>query len=358
MSELNHQVDALFSEWDRWDSPGASIAVIRDGEIVYKRGYGSANLEYNVAITPSTIFHVASVSKQFTCFSVLMLQQDGKLSVDDDIRHYVPETPDFGTTITLRHVMNHTSGIRDQWQLHWLSGGRLDDVVTQKRLLNLIAGQRELNFPPGDQYAYCNSGYTLLAEVVARVGGASFHDWTRDRLFKPLGMSNTQFYDDHERIVPNRAYSYGTVEGGFKKRVLSFANVGATSLFTTVEDLAKWIANFETGEVGGKAVVEALQEQGVLNDGTTLNYAMGVTVNEHRGVRMIGHSGGDAGFASQLDWYPEHRLGVVVLANLQNVSPGLRARQIADLYLADALEPEPQRESPTRHPIELDAARL
>ena len=338
---LTVKVDKLFTQWDKWDSPGAALAVVREGKIIYKRGYGSAQLEYNSPITPSTIFHVASVSKQFTAFSIAILANQGKLELDDDIHNYLPEVPDFGKTITIRHLIHHISGLRDQWELLAMAGWRLDDVITKEHILKMVHHQKDLNFDPGEEYLYCNTGYTLLAEIVSRVTGQSFREWTEANIFKPLGMSNTHFHDDHEMIVKNRAYSYRPLEnGGFKKSVLSYANVGATSLFTTVEDLSRWIQNFEDARVGGKKVVDQMGSQGVLNSGREISYAFALSVGKHKGLRMIGHSGGDAGFRSYLMMFPEHKLGIAILSNLSSFNTSRMARQVADIYLAEYIKPE------------------
>ena len=335
------QVDKLFSSWDKPDSPGASLAVIKDGEIIYKNGYGSANLEYGIPITASTVFHIASVSKQFTAVAVAMLAEQGKLKLDDDIRRYLPEVPDFGKTITIRHLIHHISGMRDQWELLAVAGWRLDDVITREHILKMVRHQKELNFEPGEQYLYCNTGFTLLAEIVARVSGKSFREWTEENIFKPLGMSDTQFYDDHERIVKNRAYSYVPVkENGFKKRRLNYANVGATSLFTTAEDMAKWVQNFEDGRVGGREVIEQMHEQGVLNNGKTISYAFGLVIGEYKGLRTVSHSGGDAGYRSHVIRFPEQKFAVVVLSNLGSFNTSRLARQVADIYLSDVMKEE------------------
>ncbi|UCC40379.1 MAG: serine hydrolase [Candidatus Aminicenantes bacterium] len=338
---LSEKTDKLFSEWDKPDSPGASLAVIKDGSVIYKAGYGSAQLEYSIPITPSTVFHVASVSKQFTAFAITMLADQGKLSLDDDIHKHLPEIPDFGKTVTIRHLIHHISGIRDQWELLAMAGWRLDDVITKEHILKMVKHQRDLNFEPGAEYLYCNTGFTLMAEIVARVTGQSFREWTEKNIFKPLGMSNTQFYDDHERIVKNRAYSYAKDnDKGFKKRVLSYANVGATSLFTTAEDLAKWLLNFEEKRVGGSAIIEQVHKQGVLNNGKEISYAFGLIIGEHKGLRTVGHGGADAGYRSNVMHFPEQKFGVVVLSNLANFNPSSLARQVAEVYLADQIKEE------------------
>lgn len=342
------RVDQLMVAYDRPDAPGVALAITQDGAILYERGYGSANLEYDIPITPETIFHVASVSKQFTAFAVTMLAAEGALSLDDDVRKYIPEVPDFGKTITLRHLIHHTSGLRDQWNLLALAGWRLDDVITKEHILKLISNQKELNFEPGAEMVYCNTGYTLLAETVARVTGEPFPAWTAENIFKPLRMTNTHFHDDHEMIVKNRAYSYAlSPNGGYQKSVLSYANVGATSLFTTVEDLARWTSNLQDGHiVGGRAVVDQMHEPGVLNDGETLSYAFGLSIGTFRGLDFVGHSGGDAGFRSYAGRFPDQQFVVVILSNHGSANPAELARQVAEVYLSDDMEPPAAAGSP------------
>jgi CubicO group peptidase (beta-lactamase class C family) len=350
------RIDQLFARWDRSDAPGFSLAVARAGEIVFERGYGSAQLEYGIPITPSTIFHVASVSKQFTAFAVAMLAEQGRLSLDDDVREYIPEVPDFGTTITLRHLIHHMSGLRDQWNLLALGGWRLDDVITTEQILTAVSHQEELNFDPGDEYVYCNTGYTLLAEVVARVTGQSFPEWTAENLFEPLGMTRTHFHDDHERIVPGRAYSYAADGAGYRKSVLSYANAGATSLFTTVGDLLKWTHNLETGKVGGAAVIARVHERGVLNSGEELDYAFGLVHGEHNGIETVGHGGGDAGFRTMITRYPEYGLAVATFGNFAGFDSGRVARQVAEIFLADEMAVQ-ARKAPPEPAVDEDGPR-
>jgi len=341
------QVDQLFVLWDNQDTPGAAVSIVKDGEIVYKNGYGMANLEYDIPITPATIFHIASVSKQFTAFSILLLERDGKLNLDDDIRMYIPEVPDFGKTIALRHLANHTSGMRDQWNLLALAGWRLDDVITREHILKLVSHQKELNFDPGEEFLYCNTGFTLLAEVVSRVSGQSFARFTEERIFKPLHMDHTLFYDDHERIVKNRAYSYSEDSTGYKKSVLSYANVGATSLFTTVEDLSLWALNFEDPVVGDAGMVQKMQTRAVLNNGDTINYGLGQSLMMYKGMKGAGHGGADAGYRTQITRFPDQRFSVIVFSNLASFNPSAMANKITDLYLADELPAEaPEDEAP------------
>ncbi len=324
--------------------PGAAVAVMKDGKIVFSKGYGYADLESDRPITPSTIFHVASVSKQFTAFAIAMLADQGKLSLDDDIRKYLPELHDFGQTITINHLVHHTSGLRDQWNLLMMAGWRLDDVITQKQIMRMIARQRELNFKPGEEFLYCNTGFTLMAEIVQRVTGLTLAQWTAANVFTPLGMKNTFFYDDHEKVVANRAYSYyrkgsaNTIE--YKKSVLSYATAGATSLFTTPEDLCAWAQNFETMKVGNARVMAMMQQPFILNKGDTTDYAMGIAIGKYRGLRTINHSGGDAGFRSFLVRFPDEHVNIAVASNFAAFGPGGLAYAEAGVFLGDKLEPE------------------
>ena len=211
----------------------------------------------------------------------------------------------------------------------------MDDVITQDHILDRLRRQKELNFAPGSRHPYCNSGYTLLAEIVSRVSGRPFTDWTRDHIFAPLGMTSTHFHIDHTEIVRDRAYSYdGDLKAGFRNAPLNYANVGATSLFTTVEDMANWIRNYEDKKVGGPAVWDKMLTKGKLTDGTEIDYARGIMHGVYRGLKTIGHSGGDAGFRSHVVFFPGQRLGVAVFSNLGSFDPGAMAMQVADIYLA------------------------
>ena len=333
------RIDQLMSAYDA-AGPGAAIGVLRGGKLVFAKGYGRASLEYPSPIGPRTVFHVASVSKQFTAFAVILLAREGKLSLDDDVRKYISELPDLGKTITLRHLLTHTSGIRDQWDLWGLSGGRMDDVITQDDLFRLVTRQRALNFAPGAEYMYSNSGYMLLSKVVERVSGQPFPAFLRARVFAPLGMRDTRVHMDHQEIVPGRAYSYENADsGGYRNAVLSYANAGATSLFTTVEDLARWLENFHTGAVGGVAARDMQLTRGVRTSGDTLTYALGVAVDRYRGQRRISHGGSDAGFRSYVAFFPEIDAGVIVLANVASFDPTGVALQVADVFLRDVLGP-------------------
>ncbi|MFC1717655.1 serine hydrolase domain-containing protein [Candidatus Poribacteria bacterium] len=279
---LSAKVDELFAEWDKPNSPGAALAIVKDGSVAYKRGYGSANLEYDIAIDPTSVFSAASVSKQFTAFAITMLAHEGKLSLDDDIRKHLPEVPDFGETITVRHLIHHTSGLRNHSNLFQLAGWGVGyPVRTNDDVMEMVKHQKELNFSPGDEYLYCNTGYTLLAEIVERITELSFREYTEMNIFEPLGMAKTHFHDDRWMIVKNRAYSYDSTDGGFRKKFKTSMIVGNSSLFTTVDDLAKWVLNFDSGKVGSPAVIEQMHQQGYLNNGEMIDYAFGLHIGEY-----------------------------------------------------------------------------
>lgn len=334
--ELGTKIDSIFQKWDNSSSPGAAVAVIKNGEIIFKKGYGMANLEYGIPIEPTTIFHIASESKQFTDFCITLLAQQGKLSLDDDIRKHLPYVPDFGSKISIKNLIYHTSGLRDQWQLLAISGTRLDDVITQDHIIKLIENQEKLNFKPGERHLYSNTGYTLLAEIVKKVSGKSLREFAEQEIFQPLGMKNTHFHDNYKEIVKNRAYSYKPKDSiSFENSILSYSTVGATSLFTTVEDEAKWLNNLNTGEIGGMEIVNQMHELGVLNSGDTLGYAFGLVIDSYKGWERISHGGGDAGFRTYVVRFPEESLGIIVFSNVSDIGASGKAMKIADLLLTE-----------------------
>ena len=360
-----NRMDDLVREWSQPGTPGAAVAVVQNGIIVFEKGYGTANLEYNIPVTPTTVYHVASVSKQFTAMALVLLEIDGKLSLEDNVHKFLPELPDYGHPITIRQLLQHTSGIRDQWQTLALAGWRLDDVITQEQILRLLFRQKELNFPPGTAHMYSNGGYTLAAEIVARVSGKSFPEFCDQRIFRPLGMTRTHFHQDHRRIVPDRAYSYERSGDGYQALPLNYANVGATSLFTTAPDLAKWLDNFRDPKVGGKVAIDRLQEQAVLADGKKVDYGLGLALGEQGGRKTISHAGGDAGYRSYVLWFPAQELGVAVVSGLASFDTGRVANQVASAFLGDpetppAAKPKPgeEAESTPRHFITLNPGQL
>jgi len=334
------KVDAIFARMNTTTSPGCALAVMREGRIVYSRGYGMANLDHDVVISPSTIFHVASVSKEFTAAAIVLLAQDGKLSLDDNVRKYVPELPDFGVPITIRHLLHHTSGLRDQWDLLGLAGWRYSlDLITDDDVLQVMSRQKDLNFRPGERHLYCNTGYTLLATIVARASGQSLRAFTDERIFKPLGMTRTHFRQDHAEIIKGQAYGYVPAGNTFRLSVTNFDTAGATSLHTTVEDMARWDRNFYDAQVGGPTFVDQITTRGVLNNGEQIAYAFGLQHGTYRGLAVIGHGGSDAGYRADFLRFPSEKLSIVCLCNLSTANLSGLTRQVADVYLADKLGP-------------------
>ncbi len=340
-TSLAARIDAIFKDYDKPSSPGCAVGVYQGDGVIYRRAYGMANLDHDVPLKPDSVFHVASVSKQFTAAAILLLAQDGKLSIDDDIRKYVPELPDFGHKITIRHLANHTSGIRDQWTLLGLAGWRYSrDLITDDDVLEVLSRQKDLNFTPGERHLYSNSGYTLLAIIVKRVSGKSFREFTTERIFKPLGMANTHFRDNFNEIVKNQAYGYAPNGGSFRLSVTNFDTAGATSLLTTVDDMAKWYANFDKKTVGGDALISGLLNRGVLNSGKPIDYAFGISHSTYRGLSNVSHGGSDAGYRSYFARFPDHRLGVSVLCNLATTNPGALSGRVAEVFLGDKMKPQ------------------
>lgn len=349
-------VDAIFAAWDQPDTPGLALAVVRDGRIVYSRGYGMANLEYRVANTPATVFHAASLTKQFTAFAIQLLAQEGKLALDDEVRKYVPELQVQGPPITIRHLLHHTSGLRDQWHLLALAGLRLDDVITEGDILGLLWQQRQLNFGPGEEELYSNSGYSLLGLIVRRVSGLPLPVFAKGRIFGPLGMKDTHLQDNYGTLVRNRAYSYRKSGAGYSYVALSYSNVGATSLFTTVNDLALWDRNFTDAKVGGPDAVAAMLSAGKLNSGREINYASGLLKGRYRALPVVEHGGVDAGYRSHMLRLPEQRLSVLLLGNTAELNTGMLSRKVADVYLAGLEGVAPARALPPE--VELRAGDL
>lgn len=335
-------VDRVFAAYDRRDSPGCAAAVYKDDRIVYERGFGAADLEHGIAITPATVFYAGSVSKQFTAFAAALAIQQGKLGLDDPIRKHLPELPAYADAITVRHLVHHTSGLRDFYTLLSIAGRRQDALFDNASILRLTARQSALNFPPGDDYLYSNTGYTLLALILGRATGRSFAQFAHEQIFKPLGMSSSHFGDDASALVQGRAYGYtwGS-RGEARLDTPAGERVGAGGLFTTVRDLLKWDQNFYTGRIGGKALIDQVQTPGALNSGKTLSYAWGLQIGSYRGLRVVEHSGSLGGYRAHLARYPERHVGAAVLCNLGVIVPGSLVQQIADAVIGQGF-PQPK----------------
>ncbi|HEV8446640.1 MAG TPA: serine hydrolase domain-containing protein [Gemmatimonadaceae bacterium] len=333
-------VDRVFAAFRDTDAPGCALGVSKEGRTIYERGYGMANLETGTPIRPSSIFHVASVSKQFTATAIMLLARDGKLSVDDNIRKYLPEIPDYGTPITIRHLLTHTSGLRDQWELIGLARGRFEeDRITEADVMDIVPRQKALNFKPGDEYLYSNTGFTLLAVIVKRVSGQSLRDFADARIFKPLGMTSTHFHDDYTMLVPNRTSAYQPRGSSWRVSVPNFDVYGATSLFTTAGDLLKWENNFDKPVVGDRALFKQMETQARLTNGDSTGYGFGLSMGTYRGARVIEHNGADAGYRSYAGRFPEQGLAIAIACNTSTANTTGLARGVADVYLASALAP-------------------
>jgi CubicO group peptidase (beta-lactamase class C family) len=352
--ERTDKVDKLFEEWDTTVSPGAAMGIIKDGEIVYARGYGMANLEHNVPITPETVFRIGSTSKQFTAACVAILSLQGKLSLDDDIRKYLPELPSYDKPIIVRHLIHHTSGIRDYLGLSYLSGKSGDDFYTPEETVEMIARQKGLNFTPGDEHLYSNSGYFLLGVIVSRVSGKSLGDFAKEYIFEPLGMTDTHYHDDYTKIVKKRADGHAKTGEGFKILNTTLNHVGDGGVFTTVEDLYLWDRAFYNQKLG-KELMDLLHQTGELNDGEKLEYAFGLNVGKYRGLKLVAHGGSFVGFRADMIRFPDEKFSVICLANLASVNPSKLCRQIADIYLADKFTDEeaPEKGAESMTPVAL-----
>ena len=340
-SDRRGQVDAIFADYQRTDSPGCAVGVFHQGRIEYARGYGMANLELGAAITPSTVFDIGSTSKQFTTFAVLLLEQDGKLDIDDEVRKFVPELPHYGPTITLRHLMQHTSGLRDYLELFWLGGVHWKDVTTEQDALDAIVRQKALNFEPGDEYLYSNSGFFLLSEIVKRVSGKTLPEFARERIFEPLGMRHTRYLDDPQDIVPNRSTGYDrTDEGELEIEMSDFEQTGDGAVYTTIEDLFLWDQNFYHPRVGTEEMLERMQTPGTLSTGKPMTYGLGLVMRDYRGLASVSHGGSWAGYRAELLRFPAQQLSVACLCNLGGTNPSELARDVAEVYLSSLMTPD------------------
>lgn len=335
-------LDSVFTAVSRSDAPGCAVGIAERGRPRVSAGYGMADLERGVAITPQSIFHVASVSKQFAAFSVALLADDGRLSLDDPVRRHVPELPEYAASITIRQLIHHTSGLRDQWSLLAAAGWRFpSDLITERDVMQIVTRQRALNFQPGAEYVYSNTGYTLLAVIVQRVSGQSLREFAHERIFVPLGMTQTHFHDDFQMVVPGRTSAYEPRGGGaWRVSEPTFDTYGATSLFSTVGDLLTWMEMLDAPPARFAAVVRQAQETGVLTDGTAINYGFGLALNTWRGIRAVGHDGADAGYRASVERYPEHGLAIAVLCNASNAGPNNLVRATARRVLGNRLPME------------------
>ena len=342
------RVDAVFADVATNGSPGCAVAVFRDGRIAYEHGYGMADLERGAPITPASVFYVGSLSKQFTAFAVALAASEGKLSLDDDVRKWVPELPDYGSRITVRHLVHHTSGLRDYNTVFEIAGRRNDEAFDNHTVLRIVARQRALNFKPGDEYLYSNSGYVMLSLIVERATGTPLAQFAKSRIFGPLGMRDTQFYDDVTRLVRHRAFAFdrstraadaGSLTAGeWRDNTPHSQRTGAGGVLTTVRDLLAWDNNVYEPKVGSRALIALTHETGTLDSGRPLTYAHGLQIGEYRGEKIVEHGGSLGGYRAHLMRFPDARTSVACLCNFGTSDPGTRARRVVDEVLRDRFQ--------------------
>ncbi|HYE95137.1 MAG TPA: serine hydrolase [Rubricoccaceae bacterium] len=341
------------------DTPGAVVAVIRGGEVAFARAYGMANLTHGVPFTVDTPSNIGSVSKQFTAFAIGLLARQGRLSLDDDVRTYIPELPDFGQPVTLRHLLTHTSGYREVLNALVLGGRRIDvgDYIERGEMVEVVRRQARLQNAPGAEWNYNNTGYGLLALVIERVTGQPFPQWMAENVFAPLGMMRT-WVRETGAVIPGRAQGYAPTESGYRE-VSDFANAqGPGGMYTTVGDLARWIRNFRTGEVGGADLFRDMTTPFVLTDGDTTDYGLGFVVDRERGLRRVWHNGMDNAHRAQLVYYPDLDAGVVVLTNDASFGPEAVAAEIAETFFGDQMEDDAPTAPAAFDPATFDPARF
>lgn len=334
------------------DAPGCAVGVSFEGEPVVQKAFGLAELEHKVPITVDTIFESGSVAKQFTAAAVVLLAIDGKIDLDDPVRKYIPELPDYGAPMTIRHLLNHTAGLRDWGAVMGLSGvGRGERIVRQDYAIHVITKQKALDFVPGAEYSYSNSGYQLATEIVERVSGKSLPEFTKERIFDPIGMKNTSWRDDYERLVLGRAQAYVGPREGPWKLSMPFMNVyGNGGMLLTIGDFLKWNAALDSGE--WQTMVDMLETEGVLNDGRKIGYALGLGIGEFNGHRRVSHGGRTAGYVTHLVRYPDDQVSAAVLCNAPTNNPGGIANRIAEELFGPA-PPAPEIETAKPRPEEL-----
>lgn len=332
-------IDDLFKQWDQSDTPGAALGVIKNGKLVYANGYGVADLEHDVEITPSSVFYIGSVSKQFVTFSILLLEEQGKINLDDNIQKYLPDFPEYSSPLTIRHFIHHTSGVRDYLSLIALKGRSYLDNIEVDEVYELIKSQKELNFKPGEKYMYSNSCYFMLALIVEKASGQSMKAFADEHIFKPLGMSSTLFHDDNTDIIKHRVFSYETKEGdaGFRNLISRFDLVGSGGVYTNIEDLFLWDQNFYNNKLGkgGQDIIKKMHQEGVLNNGKSSGYAFALMNGSYKGMKTVHHSGSLAGYRSQLMRFPDHNVSIIMLANRGDANPTRLTYQVADIVFKD-----------------------
>lgn len=318
--------------------PGLSISVVKGDQVIYDRQIGYANLEHMIPVSDSTVFLVGSISKQFTTFALLLLEEQGLLSIDDDISDYLPELKGLAYKISIRQLANHTSGFRNSPDLYWLKGKSENDVVGHEEMVNLLLQQKGLNFKPGSRFQYSNGGYVLMAEIVARVSGASFAQFIEEHIFNPIGMNNSLFLDDPTLVIKNLAQSYIKKGDKYYHTPMNRSIVGSTGLYTTTKDLSLWARNYKQPKVGNKAIVQEMIAKSQLNSGDLIAYGLGQESKIYKGQKVIFHGGGDAAYRAYLLRVPEHDFSVAIAGNFDSFNPLNLAYGMIDIFLSEHIE--------------------
>lgn len=335
-------INNLFEDWNSQEEAGLAIGIIQNQELLFAKGYGMSDLEHQIPFEVTTVADIGSVAKQFTCFGIVLLEQEGKLSFDDDIKKFLSYVPDFGSPITVRHLIHHTSGLREIYTSLYIAGHQDGDLIRQRDVIQLVKHQQELNFPPGEEFLYCNTSYALLAEIIEAVSGQSYEDFLSARIFKPLGMQNTYVMDRQGKIFPNCAESYAKIRSTFIKKYDNCSMYGQGGIYSTIQDMLRWLANYEDPKVGGAAAISQMLQHGILNSGDTLTYAFGLYDKKDEGIRRIYHGGASAGYRSTINWLPEQELGFILMSNRSDFNREKSAQKIIEILLANELKPEPK----------------
>lgn len=343
-AEVRQGIDEVFEEYDRTNGPGCVVGVVRAGRLTYSRGYGIGQLDHSIPLSRTSVFYLASVSKQFTAAAIVIAEHEGLLSFDDEIRAHIPEFPDYGRAVTVRHLLHHTSGVRDYLTLMGLAGTPYENILSDAAMLSLITRQKELNFDPGSEYLYSNSGYVFLAEIIERATGRSLRDYAEEKIFWPLGMTSTHFHDDRTQVVRNRVFSYDPGPDGSwgTNYLMNFDKVGDGGLYSSIEDLARWDAAFYEDLLGVPDFAARMYTQGLLSTGDTIAYARGLSVGRRRGLRRVSHGGGLMAFRTMIARYPDHGTSVVTLCNVGTANSGRLSSAVEDILLKDELAELPE----------------
>lgn len=335
------EIDRIFVEWDKAEVPGCALGIIKNNELIYAKGYGLANMEYNIPNSASSVFRIASTSKQFTAACIVLLAEKNKLKLSDHLKSIFPDFPEYAEKITIKNLLNHTSGIRDYLQLSYLKGLGDDDFYTDEDIMNWLVRQSDLNFAPGEEYLYSNSGYWLLGQIVKKVAGINMAEFAKKEIFEPLGMDHTYFHNDHTKIVKNRASGYmPTGPDTYKISMTTLDMIGDGGIFTTINDIKKWDESFYESSVLSRTFWDMMTQQGVLNNGEVINYASGLMIGKYKGLKTVRHGGAFVGFRAELLRFPAQKLSIVIFANRADANPSEMANQVADILLKEQLTEE------------------